>query len=231
MHGLPLRLMPKRSMDRPAAPVNASSRLLTAIGSNQEMMKPLCNTALRSVVRTARSRCAKIRRSIAWPCSKEILVGWGPASEMLLSNRSADRLLARLLASTGLVAVPALLSPVPAVAACTTVGLVTTCDAAVPNPWPTRVGEGNTPAGDNRTVTVQGDSGISVGNDDTSACATARPVTVKMARPCRTIPRTRAGDSPNERRHDRDSGLAVRRDDVRAGARVLSNGTTIGPRW
>lgn len=49
-------------------------------------------------------------------------------------------------------------------AACTTLGGVTTCDTTAPNPWTTTVGEGNTPAGDNRTVNVGAGSQIAVGN-------------------------------------------------------------------
>src|SRR5207248_3616807 len=48
----------------------------------------------------------------------------------------------------------AIVAPDPALAACTVVGGVTTCDTAAPNPWTTRVGGGSTVAGDDQTVNV-----------------------------------------------------------------------------
>lgn len=70
------------------------------------------------------------------------------------------------------------LSPDAASAACTTLGGITTCDAATPNPWPTRVGEGNTPAGDNRTVNVLTGSQISTGNDNAISLRDAATITI-----------------------------------------------------
>lgn len=55
----------------------------------------------------------------------------------------------------------------PAWAACVTAGATTTCDTTAPNPVTSTVGEGNTAAGDNRTVVVGTGAGIAVG--DTNA--------------------------------------------------------------
>lgn len=60
----------------------------------------------------------------------------------------------------------AIVAPDPALAACTVVGGVTTCDTAAPNPWTTRVGGGSTVAGDDQTVNVLTSSEISAGNDN-----------------------------------------------------------------
>jgi autotransporter-associated beta strand protein len=70
-----------------------------------------------------------------------------------------------LLASTALLTSAPFFLITDAHAACVTVGAVTTCDAAAPNPWTTHVGQGNTAAGDNQTINVQGGSTISTGND------------------------------------------------------------------
>lgn len=59
-----------------------------------------------------------------------------------------------------------LLASTPAFAACVTLGSATTYDSNAPNPWTTIVGEGNTLAADNRTVTVQANSQIAVGNSN-----------------------------------------------------------------
>src|SRR5437763_1494840 len=60
---------------------------------------------------------------------------------------------ARLIIWTGCVL---LIVPAPfhgsALAACTTSGTSTTCDASAPNPWTTRIGDGELPAEDNRSL-------------------------------------------------------------------------------
>ena len=48
---------------------------------------------------------------------------------------------------------------------CVTAANTTTCNTASPNPYTSRVGGGNTAAGDNQTVTVDVGAGISSGND------------------------------------------------------------------
>lgn len=66
--------------------------------------------------------------------------------------------------SMALVASPLTLFAIAAKAACVTTGATTTCDATSPNPWSQTVGTGNNAAEDNRTVTVQSGSTISVGS-------------------------------------------------------------------
>lgn len=61
------------------------------------------------------------------------------------------------------VSISALGSPVRA--DCIAIGNTTTCNTAAPNPYTTRVGAGNTLAGDNQTVTVEAGGSISSGND------------------------------------------------------------------
>lgn len=74
--------------------------------------------------------------------------------------------LASLLASTAALGFPLVLFSGSALANCTTLGGITTCDADAPNPWTTRVGAGNTAAGDNQTVDVQTGATIQLGNDN-----------------------------------------------------------------
>lgn len=66
--------------------------------------------------------------------------------------------------SIALVASPLALYGLEAQATCTTTGTTTTCDATSPNPWTQTVGTGNKAVEDNRTVTVQTGSTISVGS-------------------------------------------------------------------
>ncbi|MEI4480648.1 MULTISPECIES: autotransporter outer membrane beta-barrel domain-containing protein [unclassified Phyllobacterium] len=78
-------------------------------------------------------------------------------------KRTSKKRSAQLLATTAI-----LLGPIgfiqPSFAACTTLGGVTACDTAAPNPWTTTVGEGNVAAGDNRTVNIGAGSQVAVGN-------------------------------------------------------------------
>lgn len=86
---------------------------------------------------------------------------------------------ALMLASTALLASSTILFPTAAQAACTPVGGVTTCNMAAPNPWTTRVGQGNTAAGDNQTVDVQNGSEISTGNDNAISLRDNANITVR----------------------------------------------------
>ena len=61
------------------------------------------------------------------------------------------------------VSIGALVSPVQA--DCIASGNTTTCNTATPNPYTSRVGAGNSLAGDNQTVTVEAGASISSGND------------------------------------------------------------------
>ena len=61
------------------------------------------------------------------------------------------------------VSIGALVSPVQA--DCIASGNTTTCNTATPNPYTSRVGAGNSVAGDNQTVTVEAGASISSGND------------------------------------------------------------------
>ena len=61
------------------------------------------------------------------------------------------------------VSISALVSP--AQADCIASGNTTTCNTATPNPYTSRVGAGNSVAGDNQTVTVEAGASISSGND------------------------------------------------------------------
>ncbi|WP_197412044.1 autotransporter-associated beta strand repeat-containing protein, partial [Sphingopyxis sp. H005] len=99
----------------------------------------------------------------------------------------------RLLSRTALVSGTILFSSSPVQAACTTVGSVTTCDTAAPNPWTTRVGEGNTPAGDNRTVEVSGGSEISTGNDNAISLRDNANITIQSGATVRNAATTSNG--------------------------------------
>ncbi|WP_199030813.1 autotransporter outer membrane beta-barrel domain-containing protein [Ralstonia sp. ASV6] len=83
-----------------------------------------------------------------------------PTSSKLVSRRRERQ---RML-SMALVASPLTLFAIAAKAACVTSGAVTTCDTTNPNPWTQTVGTGNKAVEDNRTVTVQTGSTISVGS-------------------------------------------------------------------
>ncbi len=61
------------------------------------------------------------------------------------------------------VSIGAIVSPVQA--DCIASGNTTTCNTATPNPYTSRVGAGNSLAGDNQTVTVEAGASISSGND------------------------------------------------------------------
>ena len=84
-----------------------------------------------------------------------------------------------LLSGTVLFSAGLMFPPGSANAACTTVGGVTTCDTTAPNPWTTRVGEGNNAAGDNRTVDVLSGSEISTGNDNAVSLRDNANITVR----------------------------------------------------
>lgn len=84
-----------------------------------------------------------------------------------------------MLGSTALVTSASIFLTTAAQAACTTAGGVTTCDAAAPNPWTEHVGEGNTAAGDNRTVEVQDGSTIATGNDSGISLRDAANITIR----------------------------------------------------
>ncbi|HJS12556.1 autotransporter-associated beta strand repeat-containing protein, partial [Sphingopyxis sp.] len=99
----------------------------------------------------------------------------------------------RLLSRTALVSGTILFSSSPVQAACTTVGSVTTCDTAAPNPWTARVGEGNTSAGDNRTVEVLGGSEISTGNDNAISLRDNANITIQSGATVRNAATTSNG--------------------------------------
>ncbi len=61
--------------------------------------------------------------------------------------------------------IAALLASFGAQADCVTTGTTTTCTTAAPNPYPTRIGNGNIAAEDGRTVDVQAGTQLVVGND------------------------------------------------------------------
>ena len=69
-----------------------------------------------------------------------------------------------------------LLFPTGALANCTTVGGVTTCDTAAPNPYTTRVGTGT--ADNNRTVTVGSGATIDVSGNNAISLGNAATITI-----------------------------------------------------
>lgn len=74
--------------------------------------------------------------------------------------------IAHLLAPRSMLGGVFLLTAFGANADCTTVGSVTTCTAAAPNPYPSRVGNGNVAAEDGRSVDVQAGASVVVGDSN-----------------------------------------------------------------
>lgn len=64
-------------------------------------------------------------------------------------------------------------------AACTTAGVVTTCDSSIVNPWPNTVGAGNDPAADGQTVIVGTGSFIDVGDKNAISLRDHSTITIK----------------------------------------------------
>lgn len=74
------------------------------------------------------------------------------------------RSITALLRSRCLLGSAVVLASFGAQADCVTVGTTTTCDTAAPNPYTTRIGDGNLPAEDGRTVDVQSGAKLVVGD-------------------------------------------------------------------
>lgn len=101
--------------------------------------------------------------------------------------------ISRLLTSTAFIGTFLLISTDTALADCTSLGGLTTCDTDAPNPWAVRVGAGNTTAGDNQTVTVQPGSSIQVGDDNAISLRDNADITIQNGATVRNAATTAGG--------------------------------------
>lgn len=126
-----------------------------------------------------------------------------------------------LMAISAGVSISALFSP--ARADCIASGSTTTCNTAAPNPYTTRVGAGNTPAGDDQTVIVETGAAISSGND--AAISLRDNAAISVDGTVQNFSTTASGgyNTGGNTIEFRNNGTLT----IGSGGRVLSNGTQV----
>lgn len=104
---------------------------------------------------------------------------------------------------------------------CVTSANTTTCDTAAPNPYTSRVGAGNTAAGDNQTVTVDAGAGISSGNDTAISLRDNAIITVNGTVQNASTNASGGYNTGGNTIEFRNNGRLT----IASGAQVLSNGS------